>query len=169
MKLTHVDKQGKAGMVDVGHKSDTERQARAHGHVMLSREAYQAVRTGQGPKGDVFTVAKIAGIQAAKETASLIPLCHPLPISFVDVEFSFRDAEQIVDITSTVKTRGPTGVEMEALTAAMVTALTVYDMCKAIDKGIELGPFYLLEKSGGKSGTYRRQAKGPRIKDKEIR
>jgi cyclic pyranopterin phosphate synthase len=164
MKLTHVDKEGKAKMVDVGHKPDTERQARAHGHVIMSREAYETVRKGQGPKGDVFTVAKIAGIQAAKNTSGLIPLCHPLPISYIDVEFSFRDKEQTIDITSTVKTRGPTGVEMEALTAVMVTALTVYDMCKAIDKGIELGPFYLLEKSGGKSGTYKRQGQGSRVK-----
>jgi cyclic pyranopterin monophosphate synthase len=169
MKLTHVDKEGKAKMVDVGRKPDTERQARAHGHVMMGREAYETVRKGQGPKGDVFTVAKIAGIQAAKDTASLIPLCHPLPISYIDVEFSFRDKEQTIDITSTVRTRGPTGVEMEALTAVMITALTVYDMCKAIDKGIELGPFYLLEKSGGKSGTYKRQAQGSseRLKDKD--
>ena len=164
MKLTHVDKEGKAKMVDVGHKPDTERQARARGHVTMSREAYETVRKGQGPKGDVFTVAKIAGIQAAKNTSGLIPLCHPLPISLVDIEFSFRDNEQTIEITSTAKTRGPTGVEMEALTAAMVTALTVYDMCKAIDKAIELGPFYLLEKSGGKSGTYRRQGPGSRGK-----
>jgi cyclic pyranopterin monophosphate synthase len=164
MKLTHVDKEGKARMVDVGHKPDTERQARAHGHVTMSREAYETVRKGQGAKGDVFTVAKIAGIQAAKNTSGLIPLCHPLPISYIDVEFSFRDKKQTIDITSTVKTRGPTGVEMEALTAVMVTALTVYDMCKAIDKGIELGPFYLLEKSGGKSGTFKRQGQGSRVK-----
>jgi cyclic pyranopterin phosphate synthase len=162
MKLTHVDKEGKARMVDVGHKPDTERQARARGHVTMSREAYETVRKGQGPKGDVFTVAKIAGIQAAKNTSGLIPLCHPLPISLVDIEFSFRDNEQTIEITSTAKTRGPTGVEMEALTAAMVTALTVYDMCKAIDKAIELGPFYLLEKSGGKSGTYKRPKGGPK-------
>jgi cyclic pyranopterin phosphate synthase len=120
------------------------------------------VRKGQGPKGDVFTVAKIAGIQAAKNTSGLIPLCHPLPISLVEIEFSFRDNEQTIEITSIAKTRGPTGVEMEALTAAMVTALTVYDMCKAIDKAIELGPFYLLEKSGGKSGTYKRPKGGPK-------
>jgi len=157
MKLTHVDKEGKARMVDVGHKPDTERQARARGYVTMSRAAYEAVRKGQGPKGDVFTVAKIAGIQAAKNTSGLIPLCHPLPISHVDIEFSFRDNEQTIEITSIAKTRGPTGVEMEALTAATVTALTVYDMCKAIDKSIELGPFYLLEKSGGKSGTYKRR------------
>ncbi|MBP1731907.1 MAG: moaC [Deltaproteobacteria bacterium] len=164
MKLTHVDSDGKARMVDVGQKQDTERQAVARGHVTMSRQAYDTVRKGQGPKGDVFTVAKIAGVLAAKNTAGLIPLCHPLALSFVDVTFRFRDRERIVEITSTAKTKGPTGVEMEALTAAVVTALTVYDMCKAIDKSIELGPFYLVEKSGGKSGTYKRQGQGSRGK-----
>ena len=156
MKLTHVDSDGKARMVDVSEKKDTVREARAYGRVRMSVEAYETVRKGQGPKGDVFTVAKLAGIMAAKKTPELIPLCHPLPINVVDVSYSFIDGEQTIEITSVVKTRGPTGVEMEALTCAMLTALTIYDMCKAIDKGIELGPFYLLEKSGGKSGRYRR-------------
>ena len=166
MELTHVDKDGKARMVDVGNKPDTERQAKARGHVKMSRESYDAVRKGQGPKGDVFAVAKIAGIMGAKKTAELVPLCHPLPINFIDVVYDFVDNEQTIEITSTVKTKGPTGVEMEAITAVMITALTIYDMCKAIDKAIELGPFYLLEKSGGKSGQYRREEKGSRIKDK---
>ncbi len=156
MKLTHVDKEGKARMVDVGHKPDTDRQAIARGHVKMSREAYDTVRKGYGPKGDVFAVAKIAGIMGAKKTAELVPLCHPLPINFVDVVYEFADSKQTIGITSTVKTKGPTGVEMEAITAVMITALTIYDMCKAIDKAIELGPFYLLEKTGGKSGTYKR-------------
>lgn len=164
MELTHVDKDGKAKMVDVGNKPDTERQAKARGHVKMSRESYDTVRKGQGPKGDVFAVAKIAGIMGAKKTAELVPLCHPLPINFVDVVYDFSDNEQTIGITSTVKTKGPTGVEMEAITAVMITALTIYDMCKAIDKAIELGPFYLLEKSGGKSGQYRREEKGERLK-----
>jgi len=103
-------------------------------------------------------VAKIAGIMAAKKTSDLIPLCHPLPISFIDVTYAFRDESALIEITSTVKVRGVTGVEMEAMTAVMVTGLTIYDMCKAIDKSIELGPFYLLEKSGGKSGAFSRKA-----------
>jgi len=147
-------------MVDVGHKPDTDRQAIARGHVKMSREAYDTVRKGHGPKGDVFAVAKIAGIMGAKKTAELVPLCHPLPINFVDVVYEFADSKQTIGITSTVKTKGPTGVEMEAITAVMITALTIYDMCKAIDKAIELGPFYLMEKTGGKSGRYKRPKKG---------
>jgi cyclic pyranopterin monophosphate synthase len=157
MKLSHVDSDGKARMVDVGDKLETEREARAFGTVKMSREAYDIVRKGQGPKGDVFTVAKIAGIMGAKRTPDLVPLCHPLAINFVDVVFSFRDDEGIIDIESTVKVKGTTGVEMEAMTCVMITALTIYDMCKAIDKSIELGPFYLLEKSGGKSGVFKRK------------
>jgi cyclic pyranopterin phosphate synthase len=158
MKLTHVDEDGKARMVDVSGKQETEREARAAGKVKMARATYELVRTGQGPKGDIFTVAKIAGIMGAKKTHDLIPLCHPLPITHIDVSFAFDDKEAVVTITSSVKTRGQTGVEMEALTCAMITALTIYDMCKAVDKGIELGPFFLLEKSGGKSGKYQRQA-----------
>jgi cyclic pyranopterin phosphate synthase len=158
MNLTHVDGDGKAKMVDVSEKPETFREARAFGSVRMSKEAYGVVRRGQGPKGDVFTVAKIAGIMAAKKTSDLIPLCHPLPISFIDMAYAFRDEEAVIEITSTVKVKGATGVEMEAMTAVMATALTVYDMCKAIDKSIELGPFYLLEKSGGKSGAFVRTA-----------
>ncbi len=157
MQFTHVDSDGKAKMVDVSEKGETSREARAFGTVKMSKEAYDLVRRGQGPKGDVFTVAKIAGIMAAKKTSDLIPLCHPLPISFVDTSYLFRDEDAIIEITSTVKVKGTTGVEMEALTAVMTTALTVYDMCKAIDKSIEMGPFYLVEKSGGKSGLFRRK------------
>jgi len=156
MKLTHVDSDGKAQMVDVSAKNETVREARAFGQVKMSPKAYSLVRKGQGPKGDVFTVAKIAGIMAAKNTSDLIPLCHPLPLTFVDVAFSFKDKESLVDIISTAKVKGTTGVEMEAMTSVMVTALTIYDMCKAIDKSIELGPFFLLEKSGGKSGSFKR-------------
>jgi cyclic pyranopterin phosphate synthase len=166
LRLSHVDAQGKARMVDVGEKRETRREARAFGRVRMSEAAYAAVRRGQGPKGDVFTVAKIAGIMAAKKTSDLVPLCHPLPITFVDVEYAFRDGESAVEITSAVRVKGQTGVEMEAITAVMVTALTIYDMCKAIDKSIELGPFYLLEKSGGKSGLFKRERRaGPAGKE----
>ncbi len=158
MGLSHVDSDGKARMVDVSEKRETSREARAFGTVRMSEDAYGVVRQGQGPKGDVFTVAKIAGIMAAKKTSELVPLCHPLPISFVDVAYAFRDEKALIEITSTVKVQGTTGVEMEAMTCVMVTALTIYDMCKAIDKSIELGPFYLLEKSGGKSGVFRRKS-----------
>ncbi len=156
MKLSHVDEQGKARMVDVSGKKVTRREAVARGTVRMARATYDLVREGQGPKGDIFTVAKIAGIGAAKKTGELIPLCHPLPISHVDVGYAFDDEKCEIVITAAVKTEGQTGVEMEALTCVTVVALTVYDMCKAVDKGIELGPFYLVEKSGGKSGAYRR-------------
>lgn len=152
--LTHLDEEGRARMVDVSGKTETEREARAYGQVKMSPETYKTVKAGQGPKGDVFTVAKIAGIMAAKKTSELIPLCHPLALTHIDVSFEFNDENQICEIISTVKTKGQTGVEMEALTCATIVALTIYDMCKAIDKGMELGPFYLLEKSGGKSGRF---------------
>jgi cyclic pyranopterin monophosphate synthase len=157
MPFSHVDSEGRARMVDVSAKAETEREARAFGRVRMSPEAYAAVRQGQGPKGDVFTVAKIAGIMGAKKTPDLVPLCHPLPINFVDVDYTFKDGEGVIEIVSVVKVKGNTGVEMEAVTCAMITALTIYDMCKAIDKAIELGPFYLLEKSGGKSGVFKRK------------
>lgn len=160
MELTHLDSEGKAKMVDVGEKSETTREARAYGRVRMSSEAYKQVRSGYGPKGDIFTVAKIAGIMGGKKTSDLIPLCHPLPINVIDVEYVFKDEECTIEIRSAAKTKALTGVEMEAMTTVMITALTIYDMCKAIDKGIELGPFYLLEKTGGKSGTFRR-AGGP--------
>jgi len=162
MKLSHVDRDGKARMVDVSEKAETEREARAYGRVRLSDDAYSVVRRGQGPKGDVFTVAKIAGIMATKKTPELVPLCHPLPITFVDVAYTFKDKLATIEIVSRVKVKGVTGVEMEAMTCVMVTALTIYDMCKAIDKSIELGPFYLLEKRGGKSGVFRRHKGGIR-------
>jgi cyclic pyranopterin phosphate synthase len=147
-------------MVDVTQKKETDREAVASGRVMMSRETYDLIRAGSGPKGDIFTVAKIAGIMAAKKTHELIPLCHPLAITHIDVDYAFDDSHHTVEITSTVKTRGQTGVEMEALTCAMVVGLTIYDMCKAVDKGIELGPFFLIGKSGGKSGAYKRKEPG---------
>ncbi len=150
MPLSHVDSEGRARMVDVSAKAETEREARAFGRVRMSHEAYAAVRQGQGPKGDVFTVAKIAGIMGAKKTPDLVPLCHPLPINFVDVAYTFKDDEGVIEIASIVKVKGNTGVEMEAVTCAMITALTIYDMCKAIDKAIELGPFLPAREEWGK-------------------
>jgi cyclic pyranopterin phosphate synthase len=158
MKLTHLDNQGNARMVDISDKASSEREARAYGLVTMSRAAYQKVKTGTGPKGDILTVAKVAGIMGAKKTSELIPLCHPLALALIDISFKYKNKNAAIEIISKVKSRGPTGVEMEALSAAMLAALTIYDMCKAVDKGIMLGPFYLLEKSGGKSGTYRRTA-----------
>lgn len=158
-KLSHIDSEGNARMVDVTSKDETHREAVARGSVTMSRQTYDLIRGGQGPKGDIFTVAKIAGIMAAKRTHELIPLCHPLTITHIDVEYDFNDKQHIVSITSTVRTKGQTGVEMEAMTCASVVGLTIYDMCKAVDKGIELGPFYLVQKSGGKSGTYTRKVR----------
>lgn len=158
LKLTHIDEKGRARMVDVSGKKDTERKARAYGRIEMAPETYKAIKQGYGPKGDIFSVAKIAGIMAVKKTHELIPLCHPLPLNHIDIDYRFIDDENAVEIISTVKTEGKTGVEMEALMCVNITALTVYDMCKAIDKGIVLGPFYLLEKSGGKSGRYVRSS-----------
>jgi len=157
MELTHIDSDGKARMVDISGKKETEREAKAYGKVRMSPKTYDIIKSGLGPKGDIFTVAKIAGVMGAKKTHTLIPLCHPLSITHIDVNFDFIDTESAVEIISTVRTKGQTGVEMEALTCSTVVALTIYDMCKAIDKSIELGPFYLLEKSGGKSGVFKRQ------------
>ena len=157
MELTHIDSDGKARMVDISGKKETEREAKAFGKVRMSPKTYDIIKSGQGPKGDIFTVAKIAGVMGAKKTHTLIPLCHPLSITHIDVNFDFIDKESAVEIISTVRTKGQAGVEMEALTCSTVVALTIYDMCKAIDKSIELGPFYLLEKSGGKSGVFKRQ------------
>jgi len=152
-KLSHYDRAGRIRMVDVSAKSDTLRQAVAEVRVKMSPRTRRAV--ARAPKGDPLEIARIAGIAAAKRTAELIPLCHPLLLSHVDVEAKFR--KHGVEIRATVRTTGPTGVEMEALTAAAVAALTVYDMTKAIDKGIEITGLRLVEKSGGKSGTYRRR------------
>jgi len=162
MKLTHVDKTGKARMVDITEKKKTERKAIATGKVTMSKKTYERIKKGQGPKGDVFTTAKIAGIQGAKKTHELIPLCHPIPLTHVDLSYTFNDRSHTITITGTAKTQAQTGVEMEALTSVIIAALTIYDMCKAVEKGIELGPFYLLEKSGGKSGQYVRPNKDTR-------
>ena len=151
-KLTHLDQQGRARMVDVGHKPDTERIAVARGEVHMKKETLDLIRLGQIKKGDVLTVAQIAGISASKRTSELIPLCHPLPLTKVDVDLALDDSIPGVIITATAKTIGKTGVEMEALTAVSVAALTVYDMAKAAEKSMRIQNIRLLEKHGGQSG-----------------
>jgi cyclic pyranopterin phosphate synthase len=152
---SHLSPEGGVRMVDVGGKATTHRRATAQSRVQMNAEAY-AHLLANNPKGDVLNTARIAAILAAKKTSEWIPLCHPLPLTKVEVKLVPRDAEREVGIAATVETRAPTGVEMEALTAASAAALTVYDMLKAFDKGLSIGPTVLLEKSGGKSGDYRR-------------
>ncbi len=153
-KLSHVNEHGKAQMVDVLSKEKTVRTAEAYAEVRLPNRVFLAVKNNQIEKGDVLTVAKIAGIQAAKKTAELIPLCHNIFISKIDVELKLNSKNKTIGIKSSAKTTDVTGIEMEALTAVSVAALTVYDMCKAIDKGIIINDIKLLSKSGGKSGNY---------------
>jgi cyclic pyranopterin phosphate synthase len=152
-KLTHLDSHGAARMVDVGGKPETARSATATGRIRMSAEALTAVREGSGPKGDVLAAARIAGIMAAKRTAELIPLCHPLSLDAVSVDFAF-DPDG-VRATATASLTGRTGVEMEAMTATSVALLTIYDMAKALDKGMVIEGVRLLEKTGGKSGAWR--------------
>jgi len=152
-KLTHIDDQGRPRMVDVTGKPDTHREAVAKGTVRMQADTFQLIKQGRIAKGDVLLAAQLAGVMAAKQTPHLIPLCHPLLIGDVNVEFSLDEAESTVEITTTVKSTGKTGVEMEALTATAVTALTIYDMCKAVDRGMRIENIRLARKSGGKSGT----------------
>jgi len=159
-KLSHYKKGGKVRMVDVTAKAVTERTALAHSFVRMSRAVLGKIRRLETPKGHPLEVARIAGIAAAKRTAELIPLCHPLPLTHIDV--STRLCENGVEITSRVSATAQTGVEMEALCAASVAALTIYDMCKALDKGMEITDIYLVEKVGGKSGRYLRPAREAR-------
>ncbi len=151
-KLTHLDKSGRAKMVDVSRKPDTERIAIARGEVHMTKATLDLIRAGQLKKGDVLTVAQIAGITASKRTSDLIPLCHPLPLSKVDVDLEIDDSLPGVVITATAKVTGKTGVEMEALTAVSVAALTVYDMAKAAEKTMKIQNIRLIEKHGGASG-----------------
>jgi len=152
--LTHFDDKGGAIMVDVSAKDETERVAVAGGSVLMNRSTLDLIRSGGVKKGDVLGVARLAGIMAAKRTPDLIPLCHPLPLTSVAVELSCDLERNAVDIEATCKLKGRTGVEMEALTAVSVAALTVYDMCKAVDRGMRIADIRLLHKSGGKSGVY---------------
>lgn len=153
MELTHLDETGAARMVDVGDKQMTRRTAQAQAVITMQPETLQAILDGSTPKGDVFSCARIAGIMAAKRTSELIPMCHPLPIDSVKVELTPLPPDR-VRITSTLRCTYKTGVEMEALTAASVAALTVYDMCKAMDRGMRIDEVMLLHKAGGKSGDY---------------
>ena len=152
-ELTHIDEQGRPRMVDVSEKPDTQRQAVAKGVVRMQASTLDRIRKGEMAKGDALAVAQLAGIMAAKETPHLIPLCHPILIGDIKVELSLDEANSAVEITTTVKSTGKTGVEMEALTATAVAALTIYDMCKAVDRGMKIGNIRLVKKSGGKSGT----------------
>jgi len=153
-ELTHLDAAGRARMVDVTGKPDTEREAIAKGEVLMQPETLALIRQGQVAKGDVLAVAQVAGIMAAKRTSELIPMCHPLELTHVGLNFEFmEDTASGIRITATVKTTGKTGVEMEALTAVAVAALTIYDMCKAVDRGMRLSNIRLGRKSGGQSGT----------------
>ena len=154
--FTHFNENGRAKMVDVSEKSETSRTAVAAGRVRMDHETFELVKTGGMKKGDVLGAAQIAGIMAAKRTPDLIPMCHSLLLSGVDMAFELNDADCAVDITATVRCQGVTGVEMEALTAVSVAALTVYDMCKAVQKDMEITDIRLLSKSGGKSGDYHR-------------
>jgi cyclic pyranopterin phosphate synthase len=156
-RLTHVDEHGRARMVDVSDKPASERRAVARAVVRVSSETARAVEAGDAPKGDVLGVARIAGIQAAKRTAELIPLCHPLPLSFAGVEGAVDPKAGAITLLAEAGTTGPTGVEMEALTAAAVAALTVYDMIKGMERGAQIEEVVLLEKTGGSSGHWRRE------------
>jgi len=151
--LTHIDSDGTARMVDVGAKAETQRLAIASGRITMSAEALAAIRAEDAPKGDVLGTARIAGIMAGKRTGDLIPMCHPLAIDAINVDFSFED--EAVRATATASLTGKTGVEMEAITAVSVALVTIYDMAKALDKGMVIGDIRLIEKRGGKSGTWR--------------
>ncbi len=153
-KLTHFDERGAARMVDVAAKPETHRVAVAGGRIRMRPETLAVVRTGTAKKGDVLGVARIAAIQGAKRTAELVPLCHPVPLTSVAVEFAVDEAASAVECRATVECTARTGVEMEALTAVQVGLLTIYDMCKAIDRGMTMDGIRLLEKHGGKSGSY---------------
>ena len=153
-KLTHFDERGQAHMVDVGEKAETHRIARACGRIVMKPETLAMILEGSAKKGDVLGVARIAAIQAAKRTSDLIPLCHPLALTRVAVEFNPSIAESSVNCEVSVETRGRTGVEMEALTALSVALLTIYDMCKAVDRGMRIEAIRLVEKEGGKSGHW---------------
>ncbi len=171
-ELTHLDEHGQARMVDVGAKAETEREAAATGRVRMKPETLRLLREGNLPKGDVLGTARVAGIMAAKRTSELIPMCHPLLLTKVAVDFTFDETASTVEIVSTVKCKGQTGVEMEALTAASVAALTIYDMAKAVERGMIIDGVRLLEKSGGKSGRWtadsRGQAKDPQAEERKA-
>ena len=150
--LTHLDDKGRVSMVDVGGKPITDREAVARGQVSMQPETLRLIQEGLMKKGDVLTIAQLAGIMGAKQTSQLIPLCHPLPLNQIDVQLALDGAKSRVEITATARTSGKTGVEMEALTAVSVAALTIYDMCKAVDRGMRIEAIRLVQKRGGQSG-----------------
>ena len=154
-ELTHFNARGEAHMVDVGSKDSTDRVAIAAGRITMQPDTLAKIRAGDHKKGDVLGIARVAGIMAAKKTSELVPLCHPLALTRVDIEFTTEDDPAAVHCTATVATRGQTGVEMEALTAVQICLLTIYDMCKAVDRGMTMEQIRLLEKQGGKSGHWR--------------
>ena len=153
-QLNHFNQRGEAHMVDVGDKNVTQRRAVAQGSIQMQAETLQRIIQGEHKKGDVLVVARVAGVMAAKKTADLIPLCHPLQLTHVDIQLSADEKEQSVHCIVEVKTAGKTGVEMEALTAVQITLLTIYDMCKAMDRGMSMSDIGLVKKSGGKSGDW---------------
>jgi cyclic pyranopterin phosphate synthase len=158
-EFTHFNEEGRAKMVDVSDKPETARTALAHSSIKVSKEIYDKITNNEMKKGDVLAVAQVAAVMAAKKTWDIIPMCHPIPLTGVNITFFWEQNGQDyykLKIAASVKTKGNTGVEMEALTAASACALTVYDMCKAVDKGMVIGPTYLVEKTGGKNGDYKR-------------
>lgn len=159
-EFTHFNHQGRAKMVDITSKEESSRRAIAESSITVNQAIYEGITSNQMKKGDVLAVAQVAGIMAAKQTSTMIPMCHPIPISGVDIQFEWKEKDSSfqLNIQVTVKTKGSTGVEMEALTAASVCALTVYDMCKALDKGMIIGQTYLIHKSGGKTGDFDRSS-----------
>jgi cyclic pyranopterin phosphate synthase len=154
LKLTHFDKQGRAKMVDVSQKRETLREAIVRGSVFMNRNTFKRIMSGKIEKGEVFSVARVAGIMAAKRTSDIIPMCHPLNLSHIEINFFPFEKESRIDIEAKVKIKARTGVEMEAFVAVAATGLTIYDMCKAIDRGMVISNIHLVKKTGGKSGTY---------------
>jgi cyclic pyranopterin phosphate synthase len=153
-RLTHFDRAGRAKMVDVSKKAETLREAIVRGSIFMNPKTFKKMMSGEISKGDVFAVAKVAGIMAAKKTSEIIPMCHPLSLSHVEINFYPFEKENRIDIEAIVKIKAQTGVEMEGFVAVATTALTIYDMCKAIDRGMVISDIHLVKKSGGKSGTY---------------
>ena len=159
-RLTHFDKKGRARMVDVTKKAETMREAVVRGSVYMNPKTFRRIMSGKVEKGDVFAVAKVAGIMAAKKTSEIIPMCHPLNLSHVEVNFYQMEKESRIDIEAKVRIKAQTGVEMEGFVAVATAGLTIYDMCKAIDRGMVLSNIHLVKKTGGKSGTYIAKRKG---------
>ena len=161
-KLTHFDNKGRAKMVDVSTKAETVREAVVRGTIFMKPATLKSILSGKVSKGDVFAVARVAGIMAAKRTGEMIPMCHPLNLSHVEVNFSPSEKESRIDVEAKVKIKAQTGVEMEAFVAVATACLTIYDMCKAVDRGMVISNIHLVMKSGGKSGTYHVEQEGPR-------